>query len=393
MAGLAAMATAACGSDGVHLGVTVRDSAGVRIWENGDKAWPDGEAWSLSSTPSITLGAVEGGGPLAFGRIADVATVGADRIAVVDALANEVRVFTRAGIHQGTIGRSGRGPGEFLSASSVQVLGDTLAVFDRGLRRLSRFRLTGELLDERALGQLEYDGQLAFIDQAALLPGGSIATREVRDFSGEGDGVTRDTTHFLIAAPEHDEAVVVDSFPGVWTLRTTYRGRQLFRFQPLTPYPHFAVRADTLYLSSGEHFEFRRATRGGLAGIVRRRIADPSLAATDRTRFIDVTLERVPEEDQAEVRQLLQGMEFPERLPAYRKILVDPDGNVWVERYTSPGFLPGPEWDVFTAGGEYLGAVANRDGLDWFEVGRDYVLGVWTDAMDVQHVRLYQLNK
>lgn len=392
--GLLLMATGSCERSSLDGRAAVRDSSGIVVWENAQPLWQEGDEWRLSPTPSMTLGAVDGGGPQSFGRVADIATVGDGKVVVVDALANEVRVFTPEGVHERTIGRSGQGPGEFSSVSSVQVVAaDTLAVFDRGLRRLSRFLLSGQLVDERDLSQVEYRGELAFINEVELLGGGAVATREARDFSGEGDGVTRDTTHFLVVLPGSRDAVGIDSVPGVWTLRTTYRGRQLFRLQPLTPYPQFAVWSDTLYLTSGEHFEIRKATREGLVGIIRRKLAAPMVLEEDRTQFVDLTLERVPAEERSDARELLEGMPLPERLPAYRKVLVDPDGNVWAERYASPGIVPGPEWDVFTTGGQYLGAVENLDGLDWFEVGRDHVLGVWTDDLDVQYVRVHSLEK
>lgn len=391
---LAALSAGACDGDPAPAHVTVRDSAGVAIWENDAALWREGEAWTVSATPSLSLGAMEGAGPDVFGQIVDLASVGDGAIAVADAQAGEVRVFSRTGAHLATLGRAGQGPGEFVSLMSVQGLGgDTLAVYDSGLGRLTRFVLSGAVVRERDLGPLEVNGELAFVERVRILSGGGLATRESRDFSGDGerDGVFRDTVHFVIVPPGESRPVLVDALPGVWTLWITFQGQRLFRFQPFTPYPQLAARGDTMYLMSGEHFEIRKATASGLVGIIRRGMAPPPVTQEDRDRFIEAAMAPMPEEQWREARLLLGSMSFPQRLPAYRKLLVDPDGNVWAERYMSPGFPSGPEWDVFTGAGQYLGAVRNPEGLDWFEVGRDYVLGVWEDEFDVPHVRIHAL--
>ena len=48
---------------------------------------------------------------------------------------------------------------------------------------------------------------------------------------------------------------------------------------------------------------------------------------------------------------------------------------------------------MFDPSGEILGVVETPERFTIHEIGRDFVLGHWTDDMDVEHVRLYGLIK
>ncbi len=40
-----------------------------------------------------------------------------------------------------------------------------------------------------------------------------------------------------------------------------------------------------------------------------------------------------------------------------------------------------------------LGSVETPGDFRLFEIGRDYVLGRWADALDYQHIQIYELIK
>ena len=390
---LAALSVGACGS-GPEEAFTVADSAGVVVAES-SAPWWDGEApWRIDPEPGRVIGSADAEGPTSFGRVVDVAMLGGDRIAVADEMAGEIRVFSLDGAHEVTIGRQGRGPGEFERLSSIQYLGgDSLAAFDRAVRRLSVFRLSGELLGTRDLGSLELDGELAFPADPLVLSDGTLAFRDGRDFSGEGLGTSRDTVHFMAIVPGSARPAAIEAVPGMWTLRTAYEGRTLFLFQPFTPMPAWTVWRDTLFILAGEWREVRKASVAGLESILRRSGSPRTLTEADADLMVEQTLARVPEAEKAEAERIFRGMELPRRVPAYADVFVDPDGHAWAERYESPGHVPARAFDVFGPGGRWLGAVENAPGLDVFEVGRDYVLGVRLDELDVPRVALHALER
>src|SRR5687767_2115487 len=90
---------------------------------------PTGIAPTWTIEPDLRIGAVEADGPDNFGTIKGIAVDDQGRIAVLDAQAQEVRLFGTDGKHLRTFGRKGGGPGEFGDANGL--------VFDRdGLIRV-----------------------------------------------------------------------------------------------------------------------------------------------------------------------------------------------------------------------------------------------------------------
>lgn len=66
--------------------------------------------WTLEET--LRIGTIDGDGPASFGGIRGVAVLEDGRLAVLDGIAQEVRVFGPDGVHLATYGGKGGGPGE-----------------------------------------------------------------------------------------------------------------------------------------------------------------------------------------------------------------------------------------------------------------------------------------
>jgi len=80
--------------------------------------------------------------------------------------------------------------------------------------------------------------------------------------------------------------------------------------------------------------------------------------------------------------------------PAFSDLLVDVEGNLWVEEYRVPSVKHRPvHWSVFDAEGRWLGNVRTPPGLQLRYVGTDRVIGFWQDEDDVKHVRVHALAK
>jgi len=77
--------------------------------------------------------------------------------------------------------------------------------------------------------------------------------------------------------------------------------------------------------------------------------------------------------------------------PFFDALLIDATGHVWT-RQSSVGSAT-RSWLVFDPGGIWLGTVSVPGSLRITDIGRDYVLGVYRDDLDVQSVRLYKLDR
>lgn len=98
-----------------------------------------GDAPTLELTQVVRIGSLDGEHD-AFGRVMDAALDRAGRILVADDQSHHVLVFGRDGRYVGTIGRRGRGPGEFESPWRVATdAHDSIFVWDVAQARISVF--------------------------------------------------------------------------------------------------------------------------------------------------------------------------------------------------------------------------------------------------------------
>lgn len=105
---------------------------------NTPPAHDPGPTWTLRE--ELRIGSVEAAGPTSFGQLKGIAVAGDGRIAVLDAQAQEIRVFGPSGEHLATYGGKGGGPGELEGAwGLMRSPDDQLWVPDQGNARMSVF--------------------------------------------------------------------------------------------------------------------------------------------------------------------------------------------------------------------------------------------------------------
>lgn len=94
----------------------------------------------------------------------------------------------------------------------------------------------------------------------------------------------------------------------------------------------------------------------------------------------------------AQIEEAIRGLPWKRELPAVDAILLDAEGFMWARLY---GFDPAAprRWVVFTPEGMALGTVDMPWGLEVQQVGGDFVLGVASDSMGVEHVRRHRLRR
>jgi hypothetical protein len=71
--------------------------------------------------------------------------------------------------------------------------------------------------------------------------------------------------------------------------------------------------------------------------------------------------------------------------------LTDDDGNLWVSEFRLP--TEQPSWAVFDPAGQLLGVLETPGNGFVTHIGSDFLVGVWEDALEVQRVMVYQIQK
>ncbi|HEX7050225.1 MAG TPA: 6-bladed beta-propeller [Longimicrobiales bacterium] len=340
------------------------------------------------AAPDLTIGATDGDPAYLFGGISGVTTDSAGRIYVVDAQADEVRVFSDAGAFLFTIGRRGSGPGE-LSGPCCPAFGPDgrLWIRDGGNARYNAYAV-GDTAAEYVTGIRIQHGDanrwapLTFDSRGNLIDIGSTSGSEPIDFSlvrfhvnSAGTVVARDVV------PGRSDSLAVH------VVLRTVGGRPTvgYIWQP------YGTKHRVAYAPGGAWAEALTShytvwwydANGVLLRIIRRDVEGPALSAEER---------QAAEEDLREsarrfgVRPGDLPFDVPERKGPIGWLYFDAAGRLWVERSVADG--EPRRADVYGRTGAQVATVEWPADVDLRSgyIGDGVMLGVARDTLGVQRV-------
>jgi len=407
----------------------VRDSAGVEIVESMTPAW-DGDGWTVSATPSLVIGRMQGDERYLFGEVAGAVMLRDGRIAVLDRQSSLIRVYSPDGEHIEDWGGQGEGPGEFTSTQTLfSYRGDSILVSEFVASRLvifdDRGRFGRSLVPEMWTSfRTEWRSFMASRHRP-VIPGesccrlwgplhtGAFLLSYPQMIPNEGSGSKRASVTAAVMPDSGGAAESVGVFGGM-TYQLGLQGSQSrFQFPPwfnMAPGPdgYFATQGDAYSIDSYDH-------SGSLKRIIRlarepRPVTDEIKAAREaglreRIRAAGASIEADSPEEM--LAMLLAGP-YPSHLPTFFQLIVDPEGNLWAgqRRYgtdadgrgddtADDGAQPSAmnEFFVFGADGRHLGVVELVADLQVFQIGADFILGTLRDELGVGYVHVYRIEK
>ena len=363
--------------------VTEHDSAGVRIIEAHVPVWTDSTAWRLDPEPLLDLHALGPTDAFTFFRIRGMRRLPDGTIVIVNAGSQEIRLFASLGDHIASVGGQGEGPGEFANLWRIELVGDSIfamdydgdvSVFgpvpDPTLIRTMRLH-HGNIQSLHTLG----DGTLVVEAIMSIPP--PVAPGVVRTplalLRLELDGALRDSIGRTAGSEEYTD-------------NESFSGTPLFAKSSLV-----ATRNDRIYYGSSDVMEVQElGPDGELLRVLR--IPDYPLALSE---------EQVEAERQARLgsvppmlRQSIETLPAPATRPAYRDMLVDPTGAIWLRPFegASEGGTP-LDWQVLDADGTWLGGVEVPTNFRIWEIGVDEVLGSRIDELGQQRPQVLRLRR
>ncbi len=381
----------ACDSSDAPV-VLARDSAGIRIVTSDRPVWEAGEGWSISEEPLLSLGTVEGDGPLAFDRLSGAYLLPGGDLAVFDEGSGQIRLFERNGTPRLGFGRLGEGPGEFQGLRFLGYDEDSIHVFDPRQRRLTvvhpesgGFRVARVELDNPGLTPV------------GLLPDGSVLLLADLAFSssitGElANGLQRFEAAYIRVGPDGAPQDTVLVTPGSERFLRTGPGTvELLR--PLLPRSvSHAVRGSEIIQGSQERYEVGvHSLDGRLETLIRRSDVELQLDEAAYGEAVERRVRAAPEPARPGLRALYGELPRPERTPAYSAYIVDALGHLWVQGFSYEG--QSSIWFVHDPEGVWLGSVEFPDRFRPTQILDDRVVGVWRDELDVQYARIHGLTR
>jgi hypothetical protein len=385
----------ACGTERAWTDHVVRDSAGVRIVENARPAWDAGDEWKVSSPTLVMGGDDDDEGRLH--RVAGASRLSDGTIVIANGGTAQLLFFASTGSFARAAGGPGEGPGEFQAPAWLgRRVGDTLVVWDRGTRRFSEFTSAGAHIADTS--PTLPDGPTTWAIHGHVMDGRPLLARDVSFIPAVGEaGIQRQPLSAWLIAADGTLATEYGPFAGEAVfLRGGRQPGSLIR----TPVPFGAATilragADRVVASDNGAYDVHTYDLSGrLVTIIRRGHERQPVRAADIAAYIEARLSPLPPvaEIREGMRASLEAVPAPEWMPAIRSMLVDTDAHLWVEagRWMDERTAT---WSVFDRTGVWLGDVALPAAYEPLEIGRDYILALVRDTLDVESVVMLPLER
>jgi hypothetical protein len=413
------MLCVACGGANDRASRTeVVDSGGVQLVRNG------GQVDTVTLQPDLTIGTVDGPEELQFFRVSALAVTPDGGVLVGDG-SGTIRHFDSAGAFVRRFGRRGAGPGEFQRPSAIHIYGDTTAVVDVGLFRITEFDAGGAVLGTIPLRQ-----ERTIVFPTARANGGWLVQRVTPGWNLEIGKARRDTARVLfadltqLAPPDagNDDGAETPGFRPVVEYETgrtfgihyEMNGRSgMTANSPLwEPSPSHAVDgAGNIYVAHGAPYRIDVFDADGVRWRSITRDHTPVPAAGDLNdrywdkvnTYLDTTSNRHGEWSITVAAERGRAdLPVNETLPALGRLIVSDEGVLWANR---PDLAPDPLllewsregtrqdtfWDVFDHEGRFLMTARLPAAFRPMSAAQRSMYGVLRDDMDVEHIARFTL--
>jgi hypothetical protein len=118
------------------------------------------------------------------------------------------------------------------------------------------------------------------------------------------------------------------------------------------------------------------------------------VTSADVDGFRDRLLERSKgTREERYAQEMAENIDAAEVFPAHDELLVDDVGNLWVQEFQTWDLRVPRTWHIFEPDGRYLGPLTTPTGFVLHDVRDNRAVGRWNDEFDVEHVRVYRIEK
>jgi len=347
------------------------------------------QAWQVDPRPRLTIGDDPGDPMQQFVRIRDVVALPDGRIAILDAGVPAIRVFDTTGRWVMNVGRTGNGPGEFRDPIDLAFDGTGLGVLDRD-GRIEWFTADGRPRRSDRAPLSSVRGERFNITPLALLARGAALVAAPERMFGRARGEYRQQIGLLIGRGGR----ITDTVG--WFAHDS--GRADAQGVPV-PRPYLPS-TGLLTASGGGRIATMTADRprvtlystaGRRLGAFDVPFRATSVSDSDLSRLIADQVRPVTGNDRRVVTEWVSGRPRLGRAPLAAGLLL-PDarpGEIWIERFGRPDGRA--TWAVVSDAGTLRGEVRLPPGVELFDVGADFALGLARDTDDIETVVRFAL--
>ena len=132
---------------------------------------------------------------------------------------------------------------------------------------------------------------------------------------------------------------------------------------------------------------------GSLARLVR--LAEPlrPLSAAAWEAELQRRIAEVPEQARAGIRALWDRVPRPDTLPAISTVVHDAADHIWIRGFVFAATDTSARWIVLDPSGQAVASLDLPAGMEVYDIGTDYLVGVVRDDLDVERVQVWPLRR
>ena len=381
---------AACAAGDDTGKVVAVDSAGTVIVTVPEQVLSNAPVQELS-TPAFTIG---GGAESDIAWVVSAIPLADGRVAFVNGAGSEIRIHRIGGDMEVKFGRSGDGPGEFRVPWRLFAWpGDSLLVWDVGLRRASIFALSGEL--GRTFQVPNVEGVAPEIH--GVFPNGQVLTSpEDRYKHRDQNQVRRDTITLYRLRSSDLSAVPAGRFAGQEQYEMEVAPVVLLEEAPFGARSFVGTQGDNTVVADGRAAQISVLDSTGVTRrIVRLSLAGQPVTAEARSAFEDANVDDTWRPTYlAAKRQFVAEAPIPSMTPGMGEVIVGPHGSYWVSEYVPAHDRDSASrtwWEVTTEG-QVRRRILTPERFNLLSVGDGYLIGTQRDELDVESVVVYSIE-
>jgi len=383
----ASVTITACGSDRAGEGEA------AAVWDTLPNGAVHVSYSQLATTPHVRveadlhLGSADAEGEAVFGEIRGIDVDHEGRILVLDHQASELKAFDSDGRFIELIAGSGEGPHEISAANGIRVDAEnSIWINDHGRARLTRLMPDGEVETYQRFipgygylweGGVTRDGRIwsdwSHSDRPPAPPSTGVHHTDSRLYYKSFDPASETYDSVFVGTATY-HAIALRGERGGSVRQVPFSSQRLHVLDP----------AGFIWTAISDQYLLTKLDTSGDTVLVVQAEADaPLITQAERDEAIEsveVVVRRIGVRVDLNWDELL-----PERKPLLEQLIVDDEGNLWVERVTADGHV----FDVFDESGRYSATVEpDFDFVPYFPPvirgGNLYALQL--DSLDVPYV-------
>jgi hypothetical protein len=369
-------------SAGIHIVLNLADTAGLR------------SGWAIAAAPTLTIGGGDAQESEQLYQVSGALRMPDGRIVVANGGASQIRVFGADGELLSTYGRKGEGPGEYQQPTLAgRINGDSLVVFDAGLRRASILTADSGYIRSYDVGT----GGGGYPMARGTLPDGSIAIGGGMYFSsadGFPNGLIRAPSKYVIIGSDGAIRLDLGDYPAAEMFAKADGSRFSATIVPFGRLTGYAITPAHIWIGTGDDWSIKTFALDGLLESIIRFDRSRRPVTTDfKQAAIDDKVEDASTQDEArEVRARMAEIPFPESMPPWELFLADAAGDLWIGEFLAPG-ENARTWTIIDPLGHAVGRVTTPLRTLPVDIGKDYMLGLTRDDLDVESLTLWPLQR